>query len=541
VIDCRGLYAVPGLIDPHMHVDTTQLWPGELARVLVPLGTTTVFVDTVNIAHVGGTAAIQGLMDLFKGLPLRAYFSAPSYCPLDPALETAAAEITTTDIARLLGDPKVVSIGETVSSKILNLEADFLARLVLCAETGKLVSGHGGDLPKGVEAALDAYVSAGIRDDHCVNSVEDLLPRLRRGLTLFLVEAPGRRQLQGLLTHVKEQAIPTRNLCMCIDNITVMDIVAAGDGYLDKLVRIGLEVGLPPVDVVRMATLNPATHYNLADQIGNLAPGRLADILLLRDLDAFPPEIVIADGNVAARAGKLLGKIGKPDIPPVYQNSIHLPEPFSARHLTVWTDPTHAKEKVRVVRVVDGDAFNTCFAATLDVREGQVQASTQQDILAIAVVERHGRNGNITNSFVHGFGLQGGAIATSYSIPSDHLVTVGTNPQDMAIAVRHLADLQGGFVVVKDGQVLADVRLGIGGIMADDAYENVVAAIEKANQAVHSLGCRLQHPFFTMSQTVLSTLPEIGLTDRGILDVRTGQFVTAIIQEEADPEQVLQG
>ena len=250
VIDCRGLYAIPGLIDPHMHVDTTLLWPGELARVLVPLGTTTVFVDTVNIAHTGGKAAVKALMDSFDGLPLRAYFSAPSYCPMDPSLETAADDITTADIREMLEWDDVVSIGETVSSRILKTEEDYLSRLALCSSKGKINSGHGGDLPAGSEPALDAYVAAGIGDDHCVNSGSQILPRLRRGLTLFLVEAPGRRQLKRLLKHVLDNDIPTDRLCMCIDNITVMDMVAAGDGYLDKLVRIGLEVGLPPVKVI---------------------------------------------------------------------------------------------------------------------------------------------------------------------------------------------------------------------------------------------------------------------------------------------------
>ena len=197
VIDCTDYYAMPGMIAPHMHVDTTMLWPNELARVLVPRGTTTVFVDMVNIAHNGGAEAVWELMKAFEGLPLRAYFSAPSYCPMDPELETAAAEIRAADIARMLGWKDVVSIGETVSSKILDQDPDFLARLAACDTLDKIVSGHGGDLPRGDLAALDAYVAAGVRDDHCVACNEDIDSRLQRGVSMFLVEAPGREQVQA--------------------------------------------------------------------------------------------------------------------------------------------------------------------------------------------------------------------------------------------------------------------------------------------------------------------------------------------------------
>lgn len=531
IIDCQGKYAIPGLIDPHMHVDTTLLWPGELARVLVPLGTTTVFVDTTNIAHTGGTAAIKMLIDAFDGLPLRAYFSAPSYCPLNPSLETAATEVTMADIAEMLEWAGIVSIGETVSSKILNVEEDYLSRLALCSTTGKISSGHSGDLPEGVESALDAYVAAGIGDDHCVSDVSHILQRLRRGLTLFLVEAPGRRQLKRLLNYVLENNIPTHKLCMCVDNITVMDMVAAGDGYLDKLVRIGLEVGLPPVEVIRMATLNPSTHYGKAHRIGNLAPGRLADIVLLETLDKFPPEIVIINGKVVAREGKLLEKIGEPKFSPVYMNSIYLNKDFSPEHLKVWANDGMQKVDVRVIRVVDSEAFNKCIVATLNVIDGQVQPDIAQDILKIAVVERYGRNGNLTSGFVQGFGLHRGAIATSVSVPSNNIVVVGTNDEDMALAVRHLEKIQGGFVVIDHGKVLADVHLPIGGVMAEVPYEELVEAIKEANAAAQRLGCKLEHPFFTMSQTVLITLPDVGLTDRGMVDALTGEFVDILVKE----------
>lgn len=531
IIDCEDCYAIPGLIDPHMHVDTTMLWPNELARALVPLGTTTVFVDMVNVAHNGGTAAIKAMMEAFEGLPLRAYFSAPSYCPLDPDLETAAAEIDSADIAEMLQWKNVVSIGETVSSKILNLEPDYLLRLAVCHELDKIISGHGGDLPRGHEPSLDAYVASGVRDDHCINHVNGILSRLRRGLTMFLVEAPGREQVKAFFDYILANDIPTQKMCLCIDNITIMDIVGTFGGYLDTPLRIGLESGLSPVDIIRMATLNPATHYQKDGQLGSLTPGRFADIVLLRELKQFPPEIVIAGGKVAARNGRMVEEIKAPVISSDYLNSIHLPAGFSADCFIVPAKPEKPEAKARVIKVQDGEAFNDCLIETLKVIDGDVQPDLERDILKIAIIERYGRYGDLTTAFIHGFQLQSGAIATSYSVPSNNIVVVGTNRSDMAAAVNHIDKIQGGFVVVKDGEVLAEVNLPIGGIMSADPYENLLVDIEKANAAAAALGCPLQHPFFSMSQTVLSSLPDLGLTDRGLVDVPSGKIVEVILED----------
>jgi adenine deaminase len=215
VIDCAGKYAVPGMIDAHMHVDTTFLWPGELARLIVPLGTTSLFIDTTNIAHTGGVEAIQALMKSFQGLPLRGYFAAPSYCPFNTRLETAAAEIATRDIATLL-DSGCVGIGETVWSKIALGNTDYLEVIRACRDRGGRVSGHGGEIRRGDEPAFDAYVSAGIQDDHCIGRGEDILPRLRRGLKLFLVEASGRRgQLKPLLSYALHNTFRFGK-CVCV-------------------------------------------------------------------------------------------------------------------------------------------------------------------------------------------------------------------------------------------------------------------------------------------------------------------------------------
>jgi adenine deaminase len=530
IIECDGMYATPGLIDAHMHVDTTFLWSGEVARTFVPLGTTTIFVDTTNIAHTGGPEVIEGLMRSFEGLPIRGIFAAPSYCPLNSKLETAAMELTSGDIKRLL-DAGCVSIGETVWSRISLGDDDFFRGIQICRAADKRVSGHGGEIARGDEAAMDAYVAAGLQDDHCLMHGDDVLPRLRRGLRLFCVEAPGREgQLRRILTFAKERGIPLRHLSLCVDNITVMDLIADGFGYHDHLIRIALEVGIAPVEAFRMATLNPAEHYRVADTIGSLAPGRAADILLMKAFDAFPPEIVIVRGRVVASKGSLLVDIPKPNFPASYRNSIDL-RLVKRSSFAVRTSPDAMRARVRVIKVKDAAAFNTAVDVELSVVGGEVQPDVSRDILRMVVVERYGRNGNVGGGFVNGFGLKRGAIATSLSIPSNNIVAVGASEEDLWCAVARLGETQGGFVVVEGGRPVAEVPLPFGGIMAECPFEETIEQITRATEAAHRLGCRLPHPFYTMAQTVLSTLPELGLTDQGLVDSTMGKTVPVVLEE----------
>lgn len=537
IIDCGGLYAVPGLIDCHMHIDTTLLWPGELARVLVPRGTTTVFVDTTNVITTGGIEAVRSLMDAFDGLPMRAFFAVPSYCPLVPNQETVAYDLTLDGLETMLAWPTTVGIGETVSSKILAEDEEFLARVALCQSRGKLISGHGGDLPRGVEACLDAYVAVGVRDDHVVMKPADVLPRLRRGLRLFVVESSGRENLtNGLLDYFLSHRVPTRYISLCIDNITVMSVVAEGFGYLERSVRVAIQGGLPPVEVIRMVTLNTAEHYRKSHLIGSITPGRFADMLLLRELDEFPPEMVIVGGQVVARRGELTVNIPEPKFPRSYRTSIRLHESVGPARLALRVPREVTRATVRVFRVTDQDAaFNTAVEAVLKVSDGLVQPDLENDILKFCVVERYGRNGNVAVGFAQGFGLLRGALAGSTSVPSNNIVAVGTSDNEIWAAVQRLEEIQGGTVVVADGQVLTEVPLPIGGIMAEMPYEKVVEAFTRAQViAQTSLGCTLKRPFQALAATVLTTLPDLGMTDRGLVDVRTGQFVPVIISVEPE-------
>ncbi len=529
VIDCEGMFAVPGLIDPHMHVDTTFLWPGELARVLLPLGTTTIFVDNTNNAHTGGIKAVEEMRRAFEGLPLKAWFAAPSYCPFNADLETAASEMNSGDIGTLL-DRGCVSIGETVWSKIALGDRDYIRTIETCRQRGLRVSGHGGEIRRGDEAAFDGYAAAGMQDDHCIGQGEDILPRLRRAMKLFFVEASGRRgQLKKLLAGASGLGIDYDRVCLCVDNITVMDMVEQGFGYLDYLVRIAIEAGIPPAQVFRMASLNTAEHYRLSHEIGSIAPGRRADILLLRSLDSFPPEIVIANGEIVARRGKLTVDIPAPKFEASYLNSVDIGRVARSK-LAVRASDEVTNVRCRVIQVMDGDAFNSERSATLKVAAGEIVPDIENDVLKIVVAERYGRHGNVGAGFASGFGLKRGAMATSMSIPSNNIVAVGVSDDEIWHAIQQLGEMQGGFVLVESGKVIASVPLPVGGIMTTEPYESFVEKIGTLQAKAREFGCTLEHPVFTMAQTVLSTLPDLGLTDKGLVNARRAAVVSVEIE-----------
>lgn len=530
IIDCDGLYAAPGMIDAHMHVDTTFLWPGELARVLVPLGTTTVVVDTTNNAHSGGVAAIDALRSAFEGLPLRSHFAAPSYCPFDSKLGTAAAELNSADIAGLL-DSGCMSIGETVWSRIALEDFDYMRIVQTCREAGLRVSGHGGEIRRGDEKAYDGYVASGIQDDHCIGTGADILPRLRRGLKLFLVECTGRRgQLRPLLDEMLARGLSFRHACMCIDNNTSIDIVSRGYGYLDYLVRIAIEAGVPALDALRMVTLNPAEHFRIAGDVGSITPGRLADILLLSAPNRFPPEIVLVGGKVVARKGRLTASIPAPRIPADYRNSIRL-EKVERASLRAPAPPEATSVRARVFEVVDGDSFNREEIRELAVIDGAIQPDPANDVLKIVVVERFGRAGRVGVGFVKGFGLTRGALATSISVPFNNIVAVGASDDEIWRAIQHLGDIQGGFAAIDGNRAVADVPLRVGGLMSEEPHEVFLDKMDQAQAAARQLGCLLKDPFKTLVSTIHTTLPDLGLTDRGLVNSRIGVGTTLIVEE----------
>ncbi len=527
-MDCRGLYAGPGFVEPHMHIETTFVTPRQLARAIVPLGTTTLFADGTDSSYVGGTKAIRALHDASDNAPLRLFIEAPSYSAFLPELQTVGGPIDVAASEEMVRWPTAASLGEVVAQRIVAGDADYLEKTIVFRDAGKRINGHSMDERPEV---LDAFVSVGIVDDHTAWSGESVEARLARGMTLFLVEAPGRRRLADMLAYVVEHQLPTRALCLCIDNISIKEITTDGYGYLDHAMRLAVQSGIPTVEAIQMATLNPAVYFGKDADIGSIAPGRYADIQLWEDLTGFRPKAVLFEGRVVAEDGRMTVDVPRSVFPDWYLDTVRpAPDLTAARML-----PVHAGSgssvKARVIYLGNphAQAENEERIVTLPVRDGLVWPSLDQDVAGFSVVERYRATGNVGPGFLQGGGLRRGALATSVSISDSNIVVMGCDPVSMLAAVRELTRIHGGFVVVEGERVIAELAAPAGGQMSDEPFEQVAEQFEVLLRAARELGCTLANPFLTMASTVLMSVPDLGLSDCGYIDARTGSVVPTVI------------
>lgn len=527
-IDCRGLFAGPGFVEPHMHIETTFVTPRQLARAIVPLGTTTLFADGTDSSYVGGTRAIRALHDASDRVPLRLFIEAPSYSAYLPDLQTVGAPIDVAASEEMVTWPTTTSLGEVVAQRIVAGDADYLEKTIVFRDAGKRINGHSMDERPEV---LDAFVSAGIVDDHTAFSGESVEARLARGMTLFLVEAPGRRRLADMLAYVVEHQLPTRALCLCIDNISIKEIATDGYGYLDHAVRVAVQSGVPAIEAVQMASLNPAVYFGKDADIGSIAPGRFADIQLWDDLIGFTPKTVLFEGRVVAEGGRMTIDVPRSVFPDWYLDTVRpAPDLVAGRMLPTYTGSgSSAQARVIYLGNPHAQAENEERTVTLPIRDGHVWPSLDQDVVGFSVVERYRANGNVGAGFLQGSGLRRGALATSISISDSNIVVLGCDPDSMLAAVRELARIHGGFVVVDGARVVAELPAPVGGQMSDEPFEQVAEQFEELLRAARELGCVLANPFLTMASTVLMSVPDLGLSDCGYIDARTGSVVPTVI------------
>lgn len=531
VIDCRGLIAGPGFVEPHMHLETTFVSPRQLARAIVPRGTTTLFADGTDASYVGGARAVKALFESVESVPMRVFLEAPSYSAFLPELQTVGGAIDLAAANEMLHWKQTVSLGEVVASRVVDGDDEYLAKVAMYRQAGKRINGHSETSRPEV---LDAFVSAGVIDDHTSWSGESLEDRLSRGMTLFLVEAPGRRRLSAMLKHVRERNLPTRALCLCIDNISIFEIVRGDYGYLDYPVSLAVQEGIDPIEAIQMASLNPAAYYGRDADLGSLAPGRLADIQLWPDLKQFRPHMVLYEGQLVAEDGKLIRETRPSHFPDWYLNSIQLPPDLTADQLLAKSPLAGAEVRARVIHLpgAQAQALNEERWASLPVRNGKVNCDPVNDLVSICVIERYGRNGNIGYGYLSGSGLKQGALATSVSISDSNVLVMGCDSHSMWTAVRAVSKTQGGFAVAVHDKVLGTVAAPVGGQMSDAPFEDFLVGLEDLVRAAHELGCTLENPFLTMASTVLMSVPDLGLSDCGYIDARTGMAAPTFLTEE---------
>ena len=514
-VDCGGAYAVPGLIDSHMHFESTMLSPEALSSVVVPHGTTTLCADLMEIANVAGEEGLRAMLQSIDRLPYRMLIEVSSRVPTAPGLETNGATLGAEQVAQIMDWEESVSLGELDPSKILFVKDEYIHKVADTLARRKIVNGHAiGRLGQ----ELNVYASSGISDDHECVTKEELLSRLRVGMRVLVREGSTERNVDALISGALELGCSTDNLCFCTDDKHAGEIME--EGHINYNVRRAIELGMAPMQAIQMATINAARHFRMDDEIGSITPGRLADILLIDDLTKMEPKAVYFEGRLVARSKALLQECAVSAYPGWIKDTVHLKHPITADSFRCPAkNPDAVETQAHVIGLIDVQIINNDLVCTLPVQNGEIQRDLDNDILKLAVVERYGKTGGVGVGFVKGFSLKKGALAYSMSHDHHNIVAVGVNDADMAVAVNEVARLHGGLAVACDGKVVSSMCLPIGGLMSECSAGEVMRLLDDMNEATRALGCDMPAPFMTLSFISLPTVPELGLTDMGLVDV----------------------
>jgi adenine deaminase len=508
-LDVSDLILLPGFIDGHMHLETTKLRLDQFARAALPWGTTTVVLDPHEIANVFGIEGVRALLRDADEVPLDAYVMVSSCVPASP-FESSGATLTAEDIAELLRtEPRAIGLAEMMDyPAVVAGDEDVVAKIAAAGELH--IDGHAPGL-SGRE--LNAYVGAGVRSDHECTTYEEALEKRRLGMWIMIRQGSAARNLEALLPLVLDHGIT--NCLLCTDDREPHDL--REHGHINDVVREAVALGCPPADAVAMATLNAARYHRLHEH-GAVAPGYLADIVAVSDLVSFRPERVWKRGRLVADGGRP-SPIASSSLPGWMRESMHVrelvPDDFSVV----------ADGAVRVIGVDAGTIVTRALVGEPLRRDGKACADPGRDLAKLAVIERHRNTGRIGVGFARGFGLQAGALASSHAHDAHNVVVVGMTDEDMAAAANHLRGIGGGQVVVMDGRVIAELPCPIGGLLSDLTFEEVADRARVLEEAAGELGTTLPSPFMAMSFLALSVIPELKLTDRGLVDVDRFELV----------------
>ena len=515
IMDATGYHLLPGLVEGHVHIESSMITPTQFARAVVPQGTTTVFIDNHELANVLGMEGVKQMMEEARSLPLRIYLAVPSCVPALPGFEDAGTVIGPAEIEEAMGWDHVAGLGEMMNMPgVLAADETVHAMLRATLKAGKVVTGHY-SIPE-IEQGLQAFIASGISSCHESTRKEDALAKLRLGMYVMLREGSAWHDLRDTIRAITETDIDSRHAMMVTDDTHPDTLINVG--HMNHVVRRAIEEGLEPVRAVQMATVNVAEYFHLGHDLGSISPGKCADMVFVRDLDEMQVDKVLVDGLLVAEGGRLLVELPQFAYPVSARHSVRLARPLTEEDFVIQAPGGGSRVIVRVIEVVGGQVATRHLQVDRPVVGGRVATSVHDDLSKVASVERHRATGQIGLGFVKGFHLQAGAVASTVAHDSHNLLIVGTNESDMAFAGNKLAEIGGGMVAVQHGEVLALVSLPIGGLMSQEPVEVVNEQVQALAQAWKELGCDLVSPFMTMSILALPVIPELRITNRGLVD-----------------------
>ena len=536
IIEADGRYLVPGLLDGHMHVESGMVTVTEFVRAVAPRGSTGLFVDPHEIANVFGLKGVKLMVDEAAQQPIHVWVQMPSCVPSAPGLETPGASIGPDEVAEAMTWDGIIGLGEMMNFPgVFNADEKMLAELAATHAAGKVIGGHYPTPDLGL--SFHGYVAGGIEDDHEGTRMEDAMARVRQGMKAMLRYGSAWLDVEKQVKAITEQGLDSRRFILCTDDSHAQTL--SHDGHMDRVLRHAIESGLDPMTAIQMCTLNTAEHFGLSREMGMIAPGRWADVVLAKDLSDFRADLVIARGQVIAENGAWKVDLPSVEYPAWVRQSVHLEKALTADDFILKANAKHGTElTANVIGVIENQAPTHHLKMKVTVNDGEIHLpplgfppvnggdGRGGDLAKIALVQRHEGTSGITVGLVSGFGFsERCAIASTVAHDSHHMIVVGTDEADMAEAANSLARSGGGQVVVKNGEVIGQVNLQIAGLMSTERADIVAKKTATVLDGFRACGCKLNNPNMQLSLLALVVIPELRISDMGLVDVTKFELI----------------
>lgn len=527
IIEAEERYLVPGLLDGHMHIESGMVTITEFVRAVLPRGTTGMFVDPHEIANVFGLKGVRLMVDEAAVQPMHVWVQMPSCVPSAPGLETPGAAIGPEEVEEAMTWPGIIGLGEMMNFPGVYLNDDKMhAEMARTRSANKVIGGHYASLDLGLP--FHAYAAGGPEDDHEGTRLEDAVARIRQGMKVMMRLGSAWHDVASQIRAVTELGLDPRHFILVTDDSHSGTLV--NDGHMDRVVRHAIEQGAEPVTAIQMATLNTAEHFGVSQDVGQIAPGRFADVLLVGDLEAMDVQTVIARGEIVAEQGELLIELPSFSYPEEVKNSINLGKQLSADDFKIEVSG-EGGITANVIGIVENQAPTKHLRLPVQVVNGEIQIDQERDLLKVALVERHKGTGEVQVALVQGFGLGANcALGSTVAHDSHHMIVVGSDESAMAAVANRLAEIRGGQVVVKDGEVLADVALPIAGLMSNERAQVVADKAQALLEAFRACGCTLNNANMQLSLLALVVIPDLRISDKGLVDVNAFEVIPLTVE-----------
>ncbi|MGC8566424.1 MAG: adenine deaminase [Caldisphaera sp.] len=525
IINAKNSYVMPGFIENHIHIESSLLSVKEFGKLEIIHGVTTLIADPHEIGNVLGLKGVELFIEESKYALPRIFFEAPSCVPAvehSKGLDSGAKTINNNDIKRLFTYDKVIGLGEVMDfNSVIEGSNNTLEKIELAHNFNKIIEGHA---PFLTEEGLDSYILTGISSDHESSIVEELLEKARKGMYIFIREGSAWKNLRDLIKAITDYHIDSRRLIFVADDLNVVDLVEKG--HIDYIINQSIDLGVDPIKAIQMATINPAEHLKIDDKVGIIAPGRYADLVISNSIDHIKVLKTMVNGKILFNEGKILFNEGNFSYPAFSKSTMNIKQ-FNEEDILIKTSIEEGNADVYVIKAIPGSSLTKKVIENLPIKKGFVRSN--RNVMHIAVIDRHHKTGNIGKGFVENLEIKSGAIAQTIAHDTHNLIIAGYDPKDMITAAKYVIDSNGGIAYVDKGKLISMVKLPIAGLFSDQNYESVYRQAKQLEESLSTAGTSLNSIFMTLGLISLPVIPELRITDRGLVDVMGGKIISPLL------------